>query len=291
MKKHLFVFGMGYSAQALARTLLQEGWTVSGTVRSDEKGMALHRAGIHPWRFNDDTTLPAAALDGVTHVIDSVPPEQGGDPVFDRHRERLYILPGLVWFAYLSTTGVYGDTQGAWVDESAPTSGARARSLRRVEAEANWLSLYREFGLPVHIFRIAGIYGPGRSAIDALRAGRAHRAVKPGHVTSRIHRDDIAGVLRASIARPNPGAIYNVCDDEPAPPQDVVTHAAHLLGVAPPPEVPFDQADLSPIARSFYEDDRRVSNRRIKDELGYRLLYPTYREGLAAIAAQTSSTA
>ncbi len=291
MKKHLFVFGMGYSAQELARRLLAEGWMVSGTVRSDEKGMALHRTGIRAWRFNDETLLPAAALDGVTHVIDSVPPEMAGDPVFDRHRERLYVLPGLEWFAYLSTTGVYGDTQGEWVDESAPTPPTQTRSQRRIDAEQAWLGLHREFGLPVHIFRIAGIYGPGRSAIDALRAGRAHRAVKPGHVTSRIHRDDIAGILRASIARPNPGAIYNVCDDEPAPPQDVVTFAAQLIGVTPPPEIPFEQADLSPMARSFYDSNRRVSNRRIHDELGYRLLYPTYREGLAAIAAQTSSTA
>jgi len=291
MKNHLFVFGMGYSAQALAKMLRAEGWSVSGTVRSDEKGIALHRAGIRAWRFNDDTPLPTTALDGVTHVIDSVPPEQAGEPVYDRHCERLCVLPNLVWFAYLSTTGVYGNTHSAWVDESAPTPAMKSRSQARIDAEQAWLGLHREFGLPVHIFRIAGIYGPGRSAVDALRAGRAHRAVKPGHVTSRIHRDDIAGVLQASIARPNPGAIYNVCDDEPAPPQDVVTHAAQLLGITPPPEVPLEQANLTPLARSFYDDDRRVANRRIKDELGYRLLYPTYREGLAAIAAQTASTA
>lgn len=288
---HLFVFGLGFSGLALARGLRADGWRVSGTARSAEKVAALEAEGIEAWRFAPDAPLMATALQGVTHVVHSIPPGDAGEPVLDVHGGTLCALPDLRWFAYLSTTGVYGNTEGAWVDESSPTPATRGRSQRRVEAEQLWLDLHRRRGLPVHVFRLAGIYGPGRSAIDALRAGTARRVVKPGQVMSRIHRDDIAGVLRASIGRPNPGAIYNVCDDEPAPPQDVVAHAAALIGVTPPPEVPFDQADLSPMARSFYEDNRRVRNERIKTELGYRLLHPTYRDGLAAIATQTSSTA
>jgi nucleoside-diphosphate-sugar epimerase len=185
------------------------------------------------------------------------------------------------WVGYLSTTGVYGDRAGGWVDEASALTPAGERGRRRVAAEAGW----RALGLPLHIFRLAGIYGPGRSALDSVRAGKAQRIDKPGQVFSRIHVDDIAAVLDASIARPYPGAIYNVCDDDPAPPQDVIAYACALLGRAPPPLVPFDQAALSPMARSFYGESKRVSNRRIKDELGVRLRFPDYRAGLDALAA------
>ena len=185
----------------------------------------------------------------------------------------------LAWIGYLGTTAVYGDRQGGWVDEETPIEPTLARADRRARAEAAWL----KSGLPVHIFRLAGIYGPGRNAFVNLKDGTARRIVKPGQVFSRIHVEDIATVLEASIARPRPGAIYNVCDDEPAPPQDVVAHAAELMGVAPPPEQPYETADLSPMARTFYKDNRRVRNERIKRELGVRLAYPTYREGLAAL--------
>ena len=184
---------------------------------------------------------------------------------------------------YLSTTGVYGDHGGAWVDEATALTPNTERGQRRLAAEEQWLALHRDHGLPVHVFRLAGIYGPGRNTLDNLRDGTAKRVVKPGQVFSRIHVDDIAGVLLASMARPNPGRAYNVADDEPCPPQDVVTFAAELLGLAPPHEIPFEDARLSPMARSFFADSKRVSNARIKSELGYSLRFPTYREGLKSL--------
>jgi nucleoside-diphosphate-sugar epimerase len=189
----------------------------------------------------------------------------------------------LAWAGYLGTTGVYGDRGGEWVDEASPVAPTMPRTRRRVAAEGRWLAS----GLPVHLFRLAGIYGPGpaRNPLDAVRSGTARRIVKPGQMFGRIHRDDIVQVLCASIARPNPGAIYNLADDEPAPPQDVVAYACALLGTAPPPEIPYEEADLSPMARSFYADNRRICNARIKEELGVILRYPTYREGLESLLA------
>jgi nucleoside-diphosphate-sugar epimerase len=209
-----------------------------------------------------------------------VPPDEAGDPVLGRHAGDLaQLAPD--WVGYLSTTGVYGDRAGGWVDETAALAPVGERGRRRIAAEAGWHAL----GLKLHVFRLAGIYGPGRSALDTVRAGTARRIVKPGQWFSRIHVEDLAAVLAASIARPNPGAVYNVCDDEPAPPQDVIEHACRLLGRAPPPAIPFDQAVLSPMARSFYDESKRVSNARIKTELGVRLRYPDYRAGLAALLA------
>jgi nucleoside-diphosphate-sugar epimerase len=190
------------------------------------------------------------------------------------------------WLGYLSTTGVYGDTGGAWVDEESPLLPDTERGKRRLEAETKWLSLYRCAGLPVHIFRLAGIYGPGRNQLVSVLDGTAKRIVKPGQVFGRVHVEDIAGVLEASINHPCPGRAYNVCDDEPCPPQEVVSFAAQLLGKPVPPEIPFERAELLPMARSFYADSKRVSNARIKTELGYKLLYPNYRSGLMALALQ-----
>ena len=187
-----------------------------------------------------------------------------GDPALDRHADDIAAIPGLAWLGYLSTTGVYGDRAGGWVDENSELRPSGPRGQRRVAAEAGWQGLWRRRGVPVHIFRLAAIYGPGRSPFDALRAGTARRIAKPGQVFSRIHVDDLAGVLVASIARPRPGAIYNVCDDEPAAPEAVVAHAASLLGLPAPPLVPFEAAGLSPMARSFYDDNKRVSNALIK---------------------------
>ena len=198
---------------------------------------------------------------------------------------------GLEWIGYLSTTGVYGDTGGAWVDETATPAPTGARGRRRLAAENAWLAFGERHGLAVHVFRLAGIYGPGRNALATVRRGAAKRIDKPGHVFSRIHVADIAQVLAASIAKPNPGAIYNVCDDEPAPAADVVAHACALLGVAPPPLTPLDEADLSPMARSFYADNRRVSNARIKNELGVALRFPDYRAGLASLLAEEPDAA
>ncbi len=277
----LFCFGCGYVARHLAQTLQACGWTVRGTARSQERLEELARLGIEPFLFRRDRPLeePARALAGVTHVLHAIPPDEAGDPVLDLHGEDLRRLSGLRWIGWLGTTAVYGDRGGAWVSEEDEPRPTLARAERRLAAERAWL----QSGLPVHIFRLAGIYGPGRNAIRNLLDGRAHRIVKPGQVFGRIHVDDIVQVLRASMARPRPGRIYNVSDDEPAPPQDVVAFAAQLLGVEPPPEVPFEQAQLSPAARAFYADCRRVRNERIKCELGVRLRYPTYREGLRAL--------
>jgi nucleoside-diphosphate-sugar epimerase len=221
----------------------------------------------------------------LTHILVSIPPDDLGDPVLDLHGSEIAAIPGLLWLGYLSTTGVYGDRAGGWVDERSRLRPSGPRGRRRVAAEAGWQGLWHRRGVPVHIFRVAGIYGPGRSPFDALRAGTAKRFDKPGQVFSRIHVEDLASVLVASIARPRPGAIYNVCDDEPAASEAVIAHAASLLGLAAPPLVPFDDAELSPMAMSFYDDNKRVSNALIKSELGVALRHPNYRAGLAAILA------
>lgn len=217
-------------------------------------------------------------------MLISIAPEPDGDPVLAAESAALAkAAPHLEWVGYLSTTGVYGDHKGAWVDESTPLNPATERGHARVDAEAAWAALAARSGLPLHIFRLAGIYGPGRGPFEKVRGGTAQRIIKPGQVFSRIHVDDLATTLAASIARPNPGAIYNVCDDDPAPPEDVIAHAATLLGLPPPPAVPYAEADLPPMARSFYAESKRVRNDRIKAELGVRLAYPSYREGLAAV--------
>jgi nucleoside-diphosphate-sugar epimerase len=281
----LFCFGLGYTALVLARRLQARGWQIAGTCQSKEKRAALAAEGIAAHLFDDGHPLvdAEAALAGTTHLLASVPPGER-DPVLAAHGDDIARLD-LDWIGYLSTTGVYGDRAGGWVDESSELRPAGERGRRRVTAEAEWLALWRARDKPVHLFRLAGIYGPGRSALDQVRAGTARRIVKPGQVFSRIHVEDIATVLEASMARPNPGAAYNVCDDDPAPPQDVVVEACRLLGVAPPPEIPFENATLSPMGRSFFEESKRVANRRIKQELGVRLRYPTYRDGLAALAS------
>ncbi len=279
---HLFCFGLGYSAGYLARRLLAKGWRVSGTCRGAEKQAWLRAAGIAAHLFDRDQPLAdcAAALAGVTHLLSSVPPDQAGDPVIDAHKGAIdEIAPGLAWIGYLSTTGVYGDRAGGWVDETSELAPSGERGRRRVAAERAWLALRQ----PAHLFRLAGIYGPGSSALDTVREGRARRVVKPGQVFSRIHVEDIARVLEASMGKPRPGTAYNVCDDDPAPPADVIAHACELLGRTPPPEVPIELAELSPMARSFYDDNKRVDNTRIKRELGVTLRYPSYRDGLKAI--------
>ncbi len=277
----LFCFGLGASALALSRMLLAEGWTVAGTCRSQEKAAALASEGIETFLFDGDVPMADfdGALAGATHLLISAPPGKAGDPVLRHHAADLAALTSVAWLGYLSTTGVYGDRQGAWVDEASDLRPSGERGQRRVDAENGWLAL----GLPVHLFRLAGIYGPHSNALMTVREGRAQRIDKPGQVFSRIHVDDIAEVLRASIAKPNPGAAYNLCDDNPAPPEEVIRYACELLGVTPPPLVPFDQAQLSPMARSFYDDNKRVSNARIKAELGVVLRYPDYKAGLAAL--------
>lgn len=286
----LFVFGLGYSARVLADRLRSVGWTIRATARSADKVAELCAAGIEAFRFDGSApmTNAAAALDGVTHLLLSVPPGVDGDPVLHHHGGDIAArAEDIAWAGYLSTTGVYGDRAGGWVDEASDLVPATERGRRRVDAEAGWCRLWRESGLPVHLFRLAGIYGPGRNALETVRAGTARRVIKEGQVFSRTHVADIATILEASIARPNPGAAYNVCDDDPAPPQEVITHACALLGVDPPPEIPFEAAEMSEMGRSFYAESKRVSNARIKAELGVALAYPDYRAGLAALLADT----
>lgn len=281
----LFCFGLGYSALALVGTLAGRGWRIAGTCRSAEKQRALASRSVEAHIFDRDRPLAdaPAALAGTTHLLSSVPPDASGDPVIDLHGDDIGALKGLAWAGYLSTTGVYGDHAGGWVDEDTPRTPVGERGRRRVAAEDAWLGLRRRFGTPVHLFRLAGIYGPGRNALETVKAGAARRVVKPGQVFSRIHRDDIVQALIASMDAPNSGAAYNLCDDEAAPPQDVIAYACALLGREPPPEIPFSAAELSPMARSFYEDNKRVRNRRMKQALGVSLKWPTYREGLKGL--------
>lgn len=283
----LFCFGLGYTAQALAARKRDAGWTVIGTCRSPEKQAALAARGFETVLFDRDRPIRDAGkiLAGTTHLLMSAPPDEAGDPVLGAHRFDLLALATLEWVGYLSTTGVYGDRAGGWVDETTPISSEAARNRLRAEAEKAWLALARDDGLPVHAFRLAGIYGPGRNQLITLREGRARRIIKKGQVFGRIHVDDIATVLEASMAKPNPGAIYNVVDNEPEDSATVIEYAATLLGIAPPPLEPYETAEMSPMARSFYEECRRVRNDRIKRELGVTLRYPTYREGLAALLA------
>ena len=280
MTKTLLTIGQGYTANALTRRLAPEGWQLFGTTRSAEKCAAIKAQGVTPlvWPEGDIS----AALEQATHLLISVSPNDNGDPFLVKYGSNLtQLAPNLEWVGYLSTTGVYGDHSGAWVTEDTPLTPSSRRGLMRVEAEEQW----RGTGLPVHIFRLAGIYGPGRGPFKRLRDGTAQRIIKEGQVFSRTHVEDIAQVLLASINQPAPGTAYNVCDDMPAPPQDVLTHAAELLGMAPPPEVAFEEAELSPMARSFYGESKRVSNTRIKEDLGVSLLYPDYMTGLKAILA------
>ncbi len=271
----LLSLGHGYTAQALARLLLPTGWRIIGTTRTPGHLAALQAQGVeaHPWPGSDLGPLLARA----THVLSSIAPGPQGDPVVPA----LGDLPSAVWAGYLSTTAVYGDHGGGWVDEDTPLAPGTERGRWRVAAERQWQAT----GLPLHVFRLAGIYGPGRGPFAKVRDGTARRIVKPGQVFSRIHVEDIAQALAASMARPLPGAVWNLCDDDPAPPQDVIGHAATLLGLPLPPEEAFDPAAMTPMAASFYAENKRVRNDRIKRDLGLRLRFPTYREGLAALLA------
>ncbi|MEZ5685630.1 MAG: SDR family oxidoreductase [Paracoccaceae bacterium] len=277
--KTLLSIGHGYSARALARILVPQGWRVIGTLRSADKAAELRAEGVEPLLWPGDD-LP---FDQATHLLTSVAPNDAGDPVLAALGDQIAAAKHLEWVGYLSTVGVYGDHQGGWVDEDTPLAPATRRGHARVEAEGAWADLCRAAGLPLHVFRLAGIYGPGRGPFEKLRQGTARRIIKPGQVFSRIHVEDIAQVLAASIARPDPGRVYNVCDDNPAPPQDVIAHAAQLLGLPVPPDIPYDAASFTPMARSFYAESKRVRNDRIKSELGVSLLYPDYPAGLAAI--------
>lgn len=276
MAKVLLSFGHGFSARALTPLLLADGWRVIGTTRSEEKAKALRAEGVEArvWPGVDLCKDIAAA----SHVLTSVSPTDAGDAVLAEYADELR-SGSFDWVGYLSTTGVYGDHGGGWVDETTPLTPSTKRGQLRVWAEAEWQAL----GLPLHIFRLAGIYGPGRGPFSKVRNGTARRIIKPNQVFSRIHVEDIAAVLMASIKRPNVGAIYNLCDDMAAPPEDVIGHAAELLGLPLPETVDFETAEMSAMARSFYAESKRVRNDRIKGELGVDLKYPDYKTGLAAL--------
>ncbi|MER8411408.1 SDR family oxidoreductase [Mesorhizobium sp. M1342] len=273
-EKQVFIFGAGYSGKAFARA---GNGRVFGTTRAPEKFEALRQAGIAPLLFDGALTEETGdALGKTTHLVISIAPEEAGDPVLNAARAVILAqMPALEWIGYLSTVGVYGNYDGAWVDETAQCRPVSKRSVMRVAAEQDWLELGREIGRPVAILRLSGIYGPGRNALVNLENGTARRLVKPDQVFNRIHCDDIAGSLWQLIES-NAGGIFNVTDDLPAPPQDVVAYAASLMGVTAPPEIPFDAAQLSPMARSFYGENKRVANMAIK-AAGYSLRFPDYR--------------
>jgi nucleoside-diphosphate-sugar epimerase len=272
----VFIFGAGYSGKAFSRANPQS-IPVLGTTRSLEKFHALKLAGTKPLLFDGALTSEIGdALAKTTHLVISVAPDEAGDPVLNAAGEAIRArMPALQWIGYLSTVGVYGDHDGAWVDETAECKPVSKRSVMRAAAEQEWLKLGQAIGKPVAILRLSGIYGPGRNALVNLEDGTARRLVKPGQVFNRIHCDDIAGALWQLIGG-NTGGIFNVTDDEPAPPQDVVAYAAGLMGVEPPPEIAFETAQLSPMARSFYGENKRVANAAIK-AAGYRFRFPDYR--------------
>lgn len=280
MTGHLLVFGHGFSAGALATRLLSQGWAVTGTTRSAERAEVIKSTGVSPviWPGND----MKVHLEQATHLLISAAPDEAGDPVLREIHDQLS-KQSFEWVGYLSTTGVYGDHAGGWVDEETALTPSTKRGKLRVMAEKQWQNLAVQTGWPLNIFRLAGIYGPGRGPFSKVRKGTARRIIKQGQVFSRIHVEDIAQVLEASISKGGDGRIYNLCDDDPAPPQDVIAFAAELLDLPVPEAVDFETTDMSPMARSFYAESKRVRNDRIKDELGVVLKYPDYRTGLKAL--------
>ncbi len=280
---NLLIFGFGHTGKTLARRLMAKGWSVSATVRAAEDRDEARALGVTPVDPADPARMAQAAAKA-NAVLITAPPGERGCPGLEALAPAIAAAGAFPdWIGYLSTTGVYGDRGGRWVFETSALAAQSIEGARRVAAEHDWLQISQGMGLTVALFRLPGIYGPGRSPFDRLRAGTAQRLVKPGHVFSRIHVHDLTAGLEASIARPRPGGIYNLCDDEPAPASEVTAYAATLLGLPPPPAAPFDPAALSPAAQRFYAECKRVSNARAKAELGWRPAYPTYREGLAAI--------
>lgn len=282
MTKTLLSFGHGYSARALSRILLPQDWRIIGTTRDEDKAVRMMNEGIEPRIWPGADMIPS--LNAATHILISAGPDDAGDPVLAQLETEIAARAGqFEWVGYLSTTGVYGDHNGDWVDEETPLTPATKRGIARVEAEAAWQSIPN---LPLHIFRLAGIYGPGRGPFAKVRNGTARRVIKQGQVFSRTHVADIARILAASIKKPNIGSIYNICDNDPAPPEDVIAYAAELLGMPIPEAIDYETADMTPMARSFYAESKKVRNDKIKTELGVDLLYPDYKSGLKALLAR-----
>ena len=285
----LLCIGLGYTARVFAARVAAQGWRVIGTAQTPGGAAAIAALGYEAIAFDGTAASDElrTALASATHLLVSAPPDASGDPLLRHHAGDLPSARS--WVGYLSTVGVYGDHGGAWVDETTEPKPTSNRSRWRLAAERSWLDLAQSKGLRVEIFRLAGIYGPGRGPLEAVRKGTARAIVKPGQIFNRIHVDDIASVLLAAAEGRGSHAVYNVTDGTPTPPQDVVLHAAALMGIAPPPEIPFEDAPLSPMGRSFYAENRRVSNRRLKDDLGVTLAYPSFREGVAALLADTAA--
>lgn len=284
MTKRLFIFGLGYSGLEIAQLARAQGWTVAGTCTGMAKAESLRAQGIETHLFDGTAPLAAASVGGASHILCSIAPGTVGDPALSLCEP---LLRQAHWLGYLSTTGVYGDHGGGWVDEDTPPKPGQPRSIERLATERAWQAVARDAGVPLTIFRLPGIYGPGRSPIDQVKAGTARRIDKPGQVFSRIHVADIAGAALKAMTAPHPGGIYNVVDDLPVSTGEVVAFACELLGRPVPPSIPWDEIapTMSPMARSFYAESRRVRNERMKRDLGVVLRYPTYREGLRAIAA------
>ena len=278
IKNSLFCFGLGFAAKALAKRMHSQGWTVSGTSRAIDKKDALEELSVFPFDGTHATEEIHNAISNATHLLVSIPPQPSGDVVLQNFFSKIAECKNLEWIGYISSTGVYGDTQGEWVDESSPLQPVTELNERRVEAENGWLKIG-----PVMIFRCAAIYGPSRNLLVSVKQGRARRIEKPGLVFSRTHVEDLAQTLEASMRNPKSGEIYNISDDHPAPPTEAVDYACKLLQVTPPPLIPFESAELSEIARGFYLTCKRVGNKKIKEELGVKLQYPDYRSGLDAI--------
>ncbi len=284
MTGRLFIFGLGYSGLEIAKLARSAGWSVGGTVTTADKAAQLGREGIDAHAFDGSAPLSVGSLASATHVVCSIAPGTAGDPVLQRCADR---LGQAKWLGYLSTTGVYGDRGGEWVDETDEPRPVQPRSIERLATERAWQALGQKIGSAVDVFRLPGIYGPGRSAVDQVKAGTARRIDKPGQVFSRIHIEDIAATVVAALNRPSRGAIYNVTDDLPASSSELIAYACELLGKPVPPAIPWHEIEptMSAMARSFYSENRKVRNDRLKRELGVVLRYPTYREGLRAIAA------
>lgn len=282
-QKRLFCFGYGYCASYLGEVLRgRENWTIGGTTRNEERRKELLSSRIRAHLFDADYPIadPDSFFDRLTHILIAIPPDDNGDVAFRLHAQDLINLPNLQWVGYLSSTAVYGDRNGGNVDETSELRPTSKRGSRRVRAEEKWMSLFHHHNVPVHVFRLSGIYGAGRSALDSVRVGVARRIEKPGHAFNRIHVEDIVQVLRASMNNPNPGSVYNLSDDAAAPSHELIACACEMLGMNIPPVIPFDEADLAPIALSFYKDNKRVLNNKIKSELGIKLKYPDYKAGL-----------
>jgi dTDP-D-glucose 4,6-dehydratase len=282
---NLFCFGLGFSSQALARRLISKNWLVSGTSRNNKLRESIKKLGISVYSYDGNQISPDIydAIHKATHVLISIPPQKSGDIVLQQFSSDIAKWKHLKWVGYISSTAVYGDTKGTWVDETSPLKPINSRGYQRMEAENAWIKIFKKHDLPVIIFRCVGIYGPGRNLLVSVRQSRARNIIKPGLVFSRIHVEDLAQTLEASIQCPQPGEIYNVSDDLPTSPSEAVEYACSLLNIESPSPIPYESAKLTDIVRDFYQANKRVSNKKIKKELGVKLLYPDYRVGLNAL--------